>query len=186
MKKTQTFFKTKENSSEEPIRYCDHKGCLAVGEFRAPKNRKQLRDYYWFCLEHVREYNKSWDYYKDMTPGEIEYSRVSDVTWERPSWPLGGGASPFARFRYADGIDPARFAADTKQAKKKLSTPQEIKGALAVLDLEFPFDEKQLKVIYKPLAKKYHPDTNPGNKEAEDKLKSINEAYATLKKFLRS
>lgn len=45
-------------------RKCDHPGCNKDGEFKAPKNRS-LKDYYWFCLEHVQEYNSRWNYYTD-------------------------------------------------------------------------------------------------------------------------
>ncbi len=40
--------------------------------------------------------------------------------------------------------------------------------------------EEELKQAYKKLAKKYHPDLNPGNKEAEDHFKKVNEAFAIL------
>ena len=43
-------------------------GCEAMGEYRAPKSRRDLKDYWWFCLEHVRAYNSTWDYYKGMSP----------------------------------------------------------------------------------------------------------------------
>jgi curved DNA-binding protein len=41
-------------------------------------------------------------------------------------------------------------------------------------------DEKTIKQTYRKLARQYHPDLNPGNKEAEEKFKSINEAYQAL------
>ncbi len=40
--------------------------------------------------------------------------------------------------------------------------------------------EKEIKSAFRKLARKYHPDTNRGNKEAEDKFKEINEAYEVL------
>lgn len=41
-------------------------------------------------------------------------------------------------------------------------------------------DSKEIKKVYKNLAKKYHPDANPGNKEAEERFKEINEAYHAI------
>jgi curved DNA-binding protein len=41
-------------------------------------------------------------------------------------------------------------------------------------------DKKVIKQTYRQLARKYHPDINPGNKEAEEKFKTINEAYQVL------
>ena len=64
-------------------------GCGAQGEYRAPKSRQNLHDYWWFCLEHVRAYNGSWDFYKGMSPGQIEAQLRADTAWQRPSWPLG-------------------------------------------------------------------------------------------------
>lgn len=41
-------------------------------------------------------------------------------------------------------------------------------------------DEKEIKSAYRKLAKKYHPDTNPGDKQAEQRFKEITEAYNVL------
>jgi len=49
-----------------------------------------------------------------------------------------------------------------------------------VLGVSHNADETELKKAYRKLAKQYHPDMNPNNKEAEAKFKEINEAYAVL------
>jgi molecular chaperone DnaJ len=50
-----------------------------------------------------------------------------------------------------------------------------------VLGVARTADEDEIKRAYRALALKYHPDKNPGNKEAEEQFKAINEAYAALK-----
>ena len=54
------------------FRECDHLDCRALAEYRAPKSRDRLDEYYWFCLEHVREYNKSWNFCDGMNEEQIE------------------------------------------------------------------------------------------------------------------
>ena len=49
-----------------------------------------------------------------------------------------------------------------------------------VLGVSKTASEDEIKKAYRSLAKKYHPDMNPGDKEAEVKFKEVNEAYAVL------
>ena len=49
-----------------------------------------------------------------------------------------------------------------------------------VLGVDKNADEAALKKAFRQLAKKYHPDMNPGDKDAEQKFKEIQEAYAVL------
>ncbi|MDD2268509.1 MAG: molecular chaperone DnaJ [Eubacteriales bacterium] len=49
-----------------------------------------------------------------------------------------------------------------------------------VLGVQKGASEDEIKKAFKKLAKKYHPDMNPGDKVAEEKFKEINEAYAVL------
>ena len=49
-----------------------------------------------------------------------------------------------------------------------------------VLGVDKNADDAAIKKAYRVLAKKYHPDMNPGDKEAEQKFKEASEAYAVL------
>src|SRR4051812_40334522 len=71
-------------------RRCDMPSCACAGEYRAPKARNRLNEYFWFCLDHVRAYNAQWDYYAGMSTVEIEAHLRADTLWHRPTWPLGG------------------------------------------------------------------------------------------------
>ena len=125
----------------------------------------------WFCLPHVREYNASWDYYKGMSPQEIEANLRHDSGWHRPTWPLGRlGASrrlspEFLRDPLGmlhEGRPPqARRRGDARRR----SAPPELRAALDVLGLEWPVDERAVRSRYKELAKRFHPDVNGGDRE---------------------
>lgn len=160
--------------------------CSCPGEYRAPKSRTALNDYWWLCLDHVRAYNATWDYYKGMTPGEIEAQVRADTAWQRPTWPLGrlgqrnhdeeGLQDPFGLLDRRGGRPGA--------AGGRAQAPAALREPLATLGLEWPVTLKDLKARYKELAKRHHPDANGGDRTAEERLKTINSAYAALRRSL--
>jgi DnaJ domain len=178
-------------AADPPARACDHPDCVAGGDFRAPKSRLDLRDYYWFCLDHVRAYNAAWNYYAGMSDNEIEAEIRSDTVWQRPTWRLGDRHGPgyTARVRdplgvFAGGAQGRRGTGGdrerpNREAARRVLSAQE--QALAVFEIEPPFTPVRLKARYKALVKLHHPDSHGGDKAAEEKLKVINQAYATLK-----
>ncbi len=178
-------------AAETPVRMCDHPECAAGGEFRAPKSRLDLHDYYWFCLDHVRAYNSAWNYYAGMSDSEIEAEIRSDTVWQRPTWRLGERHVPGWAARVRDPLDlysggghggrqggRDRDRPEREAARRALSAQEQ---ALAVFEIEPPFTPVRLKARYKALVKLHHPDAHGGDKAAEEKLKIINQAYATLK-----
>ncbi|MFH1805110.1 MAG: DnaJ domain-containing protein [Pseudomonadota bacterium] len=192
--------------NEPPRRDCDWPGCEGHGEFRAPKDRK-LKEYYLFCLEHVREYNKSWDYFSGMKEGDIEDQIRSDSRWQRPTWRFGRNRAakrPFD-FKFNDGFGffnedgeqthhgpgesarakSQRDTADAARRAGKLGMPDEQQQAMATLDLGWPFSKDELKRKYKALSKKHHPDANGGDKASEERFKVISAAYASLMGYIR-
>jgi hypothetical protein len=168
-----------------PSRLCDHPGCEAGGEFRAPRSRLELDNYYWFCLDHVRGYNAAWNYYAGMSEPEIEAEIRRDTVWQRPSWKLGQRHGPAYEARISDPLGVYNGKQQHKDSKHKPDAASRVASAreqaLAVFDINPPFTQMTLKARYKVLVKLHHPDAHGGDKEAEEKLKIINQAYTTLK-----
>jgi len=167
---------------DAPEQLCDAPGCALPGEYRAPKSRTSLREFQWFCLGHVQAFNSSWDYYKGMSPGEIESQLRADASWQRPSWPLGQlGKSARFEADIEEGLHAFSFGSRSGNHQPALSAPPDLREALDVLGLAWPVSLIDVKAKYKELAKRHHPDANGGDKESEEILKSINLAYANLR-----
>lgn len=168
-------------------RRCDCPGCDERGEYRAPKSRDALQDYYWFCLDHVREYNRSWDYFAGFRPDEIEAQIRGDITWQRPTWPLGQrGASStrFAADRVRDAFDIFGDTPWTQSPPERNAHSPAEQAAMREMDLKAPLTVDEVKSRYKELCKLYHPDANGGDKVAEERFKQIGQAYKTLMESL--
>src|SRR5580704_13585091 len=115
-------------------RACDCPGCSGIGDYRAPKTRA-LNDYYFFCLDHVRQYNAAWDYFAGMTGGEIEAQIRKATVWDRPSWPLGEWNVREQKLR--DEV-VREFFADADAVPPVPPMPVAERDALAVLELAPP------------------------------------------------
>lgn len=170
---------------DAPGRRCDMPDCEDLGCYRAPKSRTSLNDYLWLCLDHVRAYNAKWDYYKDMTPGQIEQELRADASWQRPTWRLGSNGGS----RITDEAllrDPLLNMAGRRPHPSHSHhaaelAPPELRQPLDVLGLSWPVSMDTVKARYKALAKLHHPDANGGGEAADAQIKAINIAYSTLK-----
>jgi hypothetical protein len=179
-------------------RLCDAPACKGIGEFRAPQSRKHLTNFYWFCLDHVRAYNKQWNYYAGMNEAEVEQQIRFDTTWWRPTWPMGPLSSAGVRANWGGPhVHYGAFGQNNWDEQTTHPThPNGASGAatagwrpqpgspeakaVALFDLEAPVTLDDIKIRYKELVKRHHPDANGGDKEAEERLKVINQAYSTL------
>lgn len=175
MKKTSRAKKYYAPQDEKGVHMCDCPGCTHRGEFRAPKDR-DLKEYYWFCLEHVKEYNSKWNYYdgiSDKAPDGYEKPKrkfrfKSNIKYKR-GWNLNDDFGFFGEY------------ASDFSAMDDIFYNKEEKRCLELMGLEGKdLDIKKLKKRYKELAKQYHPDTNQGSSVAEEKFKHLTFAYQTL------
>lgn len=175
-----------DRSASEPA-LCSHPGCTEIGAYKAPVSPDNLESYRWFCLEHVREYNAAWNFHRGMDDDAMEQEIREDAVWRRPTWPLGTRPGTGRTDRLHDPLDVlgrnGEIDGETLrqgEAQLKSMTGAERK-ALATLGLEAPVSRMDVKLRYKTLAKTLHPDANGGDKRAEERLKSVNHAYTTLR-----
>jgi DnaJ-domain-containing protein 1 len=168
---------------------CDMPGCKEDAPHKAPKNRG-LNDYYWFCLDHVMDYNKAWDFFSGMSQNDIENHIRSSFLWDRPTRRFDNGDAEDALRRkawqtqfFTDEEPPSE---NERGAGFRFSNDPNVHAspeaqAMAIMGLQPPLDLKTIKARYKTLVKKYHPDVNPDDPKAEEMIKTVNMSYTILK-----
>jgi DnaJ domain len=169
----------KKNKSSETIlthAECEIEGCELAGEYRAPKRRGGgVKDYHYFCLKHVQEFNKTYDFFAGMAEEEIVNFRHEAITGHRPTWRSGEQIDlrmielehSFARFW------------NPNISNHNPTLPKKINEALELFMLSHPADKKTIKAQYKKLVKQYHPDVNKQD-GADEIFKQITSGYNLL------
>ncbi len=170
---------------------CEANGCQQPGVHRAPKGRGRDGQYHLFCMAHVREYNKTFNYFKDMSDTDVADYQKSARTGHRPTWSLGtnsGAAGDAAvQGRGNPKVSDAFGFFGEKYSDGKSSKPEkrQIRNAerksLATLGLDIDVKPAEVKAQFKILVKRHHPDANGGGQEFEEKLRDIIQAYDYLK-----
>jgi len=171
---------------------CEWPRCDAHATHRAPKGRLRANEYWRFCLDHVREYNNSYNFFAGMSDDAIAKYQKEDLTGHRPTWKMGsvGGQRATARRRAAGGWaadDPFGLfgSGDGKADRKRQAEGRKVlnaqRRALDVLGLEADAKRADIKARFKVLVKRHHPDANGGDRTSEDRLREIIAAYNYLK-----
>ena len=162
------------NQKEKQKRTCSNPKCNELGIFPAPKSRDQLREYLYFCINCIREFNKSWNYFEGLNEQELEVEIRKSVTWDRPSWKFGTKSINYDFEKAFNTFENNKITREKKILDKKLE------DALRVLGLSHEASIKEVKTKYKFLAKKWHPDVQ-NSTEAKERFRLISEAYENLK-----
>ncbi len=177
---------------------CEHPGCKNPGLYRAPKGRGQEGRYFQFCLDHVRAYNASYNYFAGMSDQAVAAYLKDAIIGHRPTWAMGvnaaappasapGTEAPPRDWAYIDPLGVLR-GENFKQAKAKPAPEPKrprytgpVRRALDALGLDETADAAAIKGQYKSLVKRFHPDANGGDRSFEERLREIIKAHDTLK-----
>jgi hypothetical protein len=158
---------------------CQWPSCDAPATHRAPKGRLRASEYWRFCLEHVREYNNSYNFFAGMSEEAIAKYQKEDITGHRPTWKMGSiGGAGRSRRRRAPRPGQVGQARPAAEGRKILNAQRR---ALDVLGLEADAKRADIKIRFKTLVKRHHPDANGGDRTSEDRLRDIIQAYNYLK-----
>jgi DnaJ-domain-containing protein 1 len=177
---------------------CEWQGCVEPGLYPAPKGRGHEGEYHRFCLEHVRQYNKSYNYFSGMPDEDVAKHQKDDVIGHRPTWFVG--VNPWARNRAAKtgprrngfahrfathdpfglfGGKPPTGAGQPDEPVRPLRKAE--RKCLRLLNLEDNASKTEIKAQFKALVKRHHPDRNGGDRRSEDKLREVIQAYNYLR-----
>ena len=188
---------------EGSARSCEWPGCDAKAAYRAPVSPERLNEFRWFCLDHVRDYNKSWNFFDGWSEEELDAQVKADRTWERPTWNLKEGpransqtwphseGQAWARWGFKDPLEvlgesatqnPGAAETGAKPKRFRRLTREE---ARAMDTLGLPHEVENLSEVrarYKELVKDLHPDMNGGERTDEARLARVIRAWDVLKK----
>ena len=162
---------------------CEWINCEVVGKFKAPAEKDNIKNFKWLCEEHIKLFNKSWNYFEGMNQNEIENFIKSDITWHRPTQKFGSSDN-FFNILWNNALnDKFNFFKQENNINNLNGTKlyEKDKDALRIMELELNASWPIIQKRFKTLVKKFHPDKNAGNKQFEDKLKKITLAYSHLK-----
>jgi curved DNA-binding protein CbpA len=185
-----------DRAAREDCPKCAWNGCEQPALYPAPKGRGRENEYIHFCLDHVRAYNKAYNYFDGMSDDDVASYQKADQTGQRPTWFMG--ANRFSRMSPTDRRAARRFGADLhtddpfslfdegEDAAARAPRGRPVKPlerrALRTLDLGDDARKESIKSRFKELVKRHHPDLNGGDRGSEDRLRDVIQAYSYLRK----
>jgi hypothetical protein len=171
---------------------CEWPGCQKPGTHLAPKGRGRENERWHYCLDHVREYNQSYNYFSGMSDEAVLRYQKDALTGHRPTWKMGtgknadpghfyaeGAEDPFVLFREFGGNGPSERVSAAKKETRSIRNAE--RKAFETLGLEVSASRAEIKAKFHDLVKRHHPDANGGDRSTEDRLIEIIQSYNYLK-----
>ena len=161
---------------------CDWENCDQIGSFRAPLEKDNSKKYRLLCLEHIKIFNKKWNYFSNMTDQEVEYFVKSDLTWHKATKSFGSSDN-FFNILWNNALEDKLniFKSENFNEYKRTQLSNADRDAFDAMELKYDAKWEEIQKQFKTLVKKYHPDKNQGSIKFEDQLKKITLAYSQLK-----
>lgn len=167
-------------------RTCEHPGCDLAGDYPAPKQFGDGKHY--FCQRHAAEYNRSFNFFDTMNEEQLkafnENARYGfKQTWKFGAGPMGGDKSKKSHDpRTWKGSEFFQDAAEAREARRASRSATGLaKRALEELDLDADAKAPEIRARYAEYVRRFHPDSNSGDRSSEEKLARVIRAGKTLK-----
>jgi preprotein translocase subunit Sec63 len=167
---------------------CDWNNCLNEGSYKAPVEKDNSKKFRMLCLNHVKEFNKNWNYFQGMDDNQIYEFIKSDMTWHKPTQSFSSSDN-FFKILWNNAL---KSEFNKNKLNVKFDHMNQFKfnhndvKAFSILGVSIGIEWGKVQKKFKKLVKKFHPDMNSGNKKYEDKLKIITLAYTQLKNTYRA
>jgi hypothetical protein len=166
---------------------CDWNNCLEIAEYKAPIEKDNSKKYRLLCLNHVKQFNKNWNYFSGMNDDQIFTFLKSDMVWHKPTQSFSSSDNFFKVLwnnALKDELDRSKLKSQFDHMNQFSFDSNDIK-AFSILGVSIGLKWEKIQNKFKTLVKKFHPDINLGNKKYEEKLKLITLAYTQLKNTYR-
>ena len=167
------------------IRKCNSPGCDTEAHYKAPESPEKLDNYVWFCLDHIKEYNKKWNFFSNMSADEIEKFIENDIIGHRKTRKIGAHNKNY--FEDISKISETIFSSFSGLNQSTINlnlVSSKYLNALAVIGIENKnVDLEEIKTKFKKIVKELHPDTVGNNKKNIEMLTKVLEAYKILKEY---
>ena len=166
---------------------CAKAGCRHRGLHRAPMGRNHEGMFFCFCVDHVREYHATYNYFDGMSDEDVAKYQREAIVGHRPTWAMGVNRA--AKGHREEGTAPGGFKDSFNMFGGRSADPEVEKPrrsyaatrALKTMGLDETADPDTIRAKYKELVKRMHPDANGGDRSSEERLREIIRAYKELK-----
>ena len=169
---------------------CQWDGCAKTGSHRAPVGQEAEGLYLHFCMEHVKDYNRGYNFSSSLSSPEVARYQREAAVGSRPtsgtsSIPKKDAPLPSTERSGSAKTINARKSAAQRLAEKADGQTRKLKvleaKAFETLGLSPDATPAEIRSRYKERLKMLHPDVNEGNRSSEADLQASIEAHKILK-----